>query len=583
MLLEISSSPPLGEMEEDLADPDGDPLNARDAAAVGEGFVDQLCPLLLLHCGENSEGAQVTVQALCVGDVGGRLLLALPAAAWHRTIARRTVPKGFMTKVFGAEVSACSEKERTAEVPGQTLRIWLGCCEASAEDSLEVSDDTPTVPFGLLPSGEALLPFVDSLAEIWQAQVAQPQETPLHTASEGPGPNNLDQRLASLEATVATLAANLSRADGAPEVQAQPPLGMQRVAKASARKPEPHTEASVENLPGLDRGVVAAALAAGVQPRALQEMSRLVNAPGPMGRLKPEPDRPRVTAQGNPLEESEDEARGKAEPPPGAVLAGVGSAPAPSTGSPADALATALAKCLDSYQGGGSAKKGALERALDASGGGSLENSLGGGRRNAAARRLLREALTTSPQEISAIIENLMAEDLSASTPGVGSPPLTSSRAWLEHRSKVQAFPTMVHLSWAIAGALDCLRAGQTAQARARLNIALLQADQTSVDKGNWLLSQELALEPPPPMASFRRHEAGQSSTDPVYSKLLDSRWAEIALSRLRDEADFLEKRQRLSQRQAPPPNKDATEAADDAPQRPPRRPPRKPPPKADA
>ena len=52
-------------MEEEAGDQDGEPLSARDAAAVGDGFLDQLCPLLVLHCGENSEGAPVPVQALC--------------------------------------------------------------------------------------------------------------------------------------------------------------------------------------------------------------------------------------------------------------------------------------------------------------------------------------------------------------------------------------------------------------------------------------------------------------------------------------------------------------------------------------
>ncbi|CAE7214139.1 unnamed protein product, partial [Symbiodinium necroappetens] len=146
--------------------------------------------------------------------------------------------------------------------------------------------------------------------------------------------------------------------------------------------------------------------------------------------------------------------------------------------------------------------------------------------RNAAARRVLREALTTSPQELSSLIEQLMGEDLAASTPGVGSPAVTSARGWLEHRSRVQAYPTVVHLSWAIAGALDCLRAGQAEQARARLNIALLQADQMSVDRGSW--------------------------------------WAEIALSRLRDEADFLDTRQKLSTRHSPLINKDTSEPIGD-------------------
>ena len=66
-------------------------------------------------------------------------------------------------------------------------------------------------------------------------------------------------------------------------------------------------------------------------------------------------------------------------------------------------------------------------------------------------------------------------------------------------------------------------------KARARLNNALLMVDQASVDKGNWILAQERSLELPPPMVSFRRRNEGVvMSTDPVYSRLLDARWAKI-------------------------------------------------------
>ena len=169
--------------------------------------------------------------------------------------------------------------------------------------------------------------------------------------------------------------------------------------------------------------------------------------------------------------------------------------------------------------------------------------------KSAAARRALREALVTSPQEISNLIEAAMAGDMTASTPGAGAPQLTSTRAWLEHRSRVQAFPTMVHMSWAIGGTLDCLRAGKVDQARARLNIAVLIVDQVSIDKGSWLLAQELSLEVGPPMSSFRKHEVASSAGDPAYSRLLDPRWAEVALAKLREEADFLDRRQKLSSR----------------------------------
>ena len=146
--------------------------------------------------------------------------------------------------------------------------------------------------------------------------------------------------------------------------------------------------------------------------------------------------------------------------------------------------------------------------------------------KSAAARRALREALVTSPQEISNLIEAAMAGDMTASTPGAGAPQLTSTRAWLEHRSRIHAFPTMVHMSWAIGGALDCLRY----QARARLNIAVLMADQ-DFDRHGELASSPRAESA---MSSFRKHEVASSAGDPVYSRLLDPRWAEVALAKLR-------------------------------------------------
>ena len=189
--------------------------------------------------------------------------------------------------------------------PGQTIRIWLGFCEGSAEDSLEVSDEDVSVPFGLLPTGEALLPLVDSLAEIWQVQVAQAQATPLQTASEGPGPSGLDQRLASLEATVATLAASLSRPD-TPVAS-----GKSCSSQAGRRRRRQHRTFSRPRQGG------CCSSAGGWRPStgpAGNEPSR--QRAGPMRKLKPEPEKARVAVRPDPLEESEDDARADAQPKP---------------------------------------------------------------------------------------------------------------------------------------------------------------------------------------------------------------------------------------------------------------------------
>ncbi|CAE7631907.1 unnamed protein product, partial [Symbiodinium microadriaticum] len=298
-------------MEEEAADIDGDALAARDCACVGEGFLDPLAPLCFLACGEDEEGFPVTVRCVVVGDVQGKLLICLPAAAWHRKVAKRTVPRGFLSKVIAAAVAAASVADRAVEIPG-------------------------------------------------------------------------------------------------------------------------------------------------VEPHVLGEMSRLVDS-RPLQRLRAEPSQNTAGRRPTPLKEPE-----AVDPVAAPAATSTSLQPARSL-EPAEALAQAMVRCLDSLRSG-SCKQSVLDRALDASGGGSLDGSLNSGRRNAAARKALRDSLTSAPQEISKMIEALMAEDLNASTPGAGSPVLSSTRAWLEHRSRIQAFPSMVHLTWAIAGALDCLRASKPEQ-----------------------------------------------------------------------------------------------------------------------
>ena len=175
-------------MEEEAADIDGDALAARDCACVGEGFLDPLAPLCFLACGEDEEGFPVTVHCVVVGDVQGKLLICLPAAAWHRKVAKRTVPRGFLSKVIAAEVAAASVADRAVEIPGQAVRVWLGFCEGEAEQSIQVSDGVPSVSFGSLPTGDLLVPFAEALALLWQHQVAGNASTPVHTANEGADP-----------------------------------------------------------------------------------------------------------------------------------------------------------------------------------------------------------------------------------------------------------------------------------------------------------------------------------------------------------------------------------------------------------
>ncbi len=199
-------------------------------------------------------------------------------------------------------------------------------------------------------------------------------------------------------------------------------------------------------------------------------------------------------------------------------------------------------------------KAGKVEAALDAVGGSSstVEGvSVGSGKRAAAARRALRQALQESPEEISSLIERLMLEDMLSRTIAPGMP-MTElcARAWVEHRSRIGSYRASAHAAWAAAGILDDLIRDSPKAARAKASLLLLQLDQAAIDKGNWTLAGELSLETAPPLASLSQH-VGPSIADgeSPYSRLLDPRWSEIALAHLRDTEDYLAKRRGLNKK----------------------------------
>lgn len=67
------------------------------------------------------------------------------------------------------------------------------------------------------------------------------------------------------------------------------------------------------------------------------------------------------------------------------------------------------------------------------------------------------------------------------------------------------------------------------ARAKAALGVAPLD-----VDKGSWLVAGELSLEDAPSFSSFAAHRPLNQRESPQ-TKLVDERWLEIILAKLRD------------------------------------------------
>ncbi|CAE7253194.1 unnamed protein product, partial [Symbiodinium sp. CCMP2456] len=481
---------------------DGDPLTARDALAAGDGFEDAVCPLAVLRCGVDDAGQEVLVQGLLVKEVEGRLVLAIPASAWHKKVNRRTLPKGFMTKVGAAEVLACAASSRS--VP---------------------EDDAPSVAFGALPNGE-----VAAVSDHYTFASAESGQPAVHKDA-------LSARLDRLERLLGAAILSGSQA-GRVGAKAKAKVSAKAVARAAAP------------TGSVDPAVLLAARAAGVPDGTLSEFQRLLGSSA-VGRMQPEPF---TTARPNPLQESEDEAE-EGVLPQEVAEGGVGALRPPagehaSQGSQAEAFAAAMFRMMEGYSRSQAARTSPLERALEGAGSGSADPSgMPSTRRNASARRALREALISSPADVAVIVDRLMIEDLTCSAPGAGLEQQTSARAWVEHKSRIGGYPTAMHMAWGAAGALDALKAGLIDQARARLFLMILQLDQMSCDKGSWVLASELSLELAPPAHVFRQRDQSSSASQ-VYSRILDPRWAEISLTHLREQMDFSERRLKLNKGQ---------------------------------
>ena len=290
--------------------------------------------------------------------------------------------------------------------------------------------------------------------------------------------------------------------------------------------------------PGLDPSAVAAARAAGF-PEG--QLAKLAAAAGKQPALKEAPKR--APKPRNVLSESEEEED--------AAALGIGGDGEQLDSQPAvERAVVQLAKIVAIMQKEKSSKSG-LEGILEkAEGGGGADPSgaqSGGSRGKAAAFKKLKAALQENPEWLYSNVEALMDEDfnLVRAAPGVSQQP-TTTRAWLEHRSKLLYFQSSVRAAWLIGGIHDALKGGRVAEARARSALAILAYDQAALDNGNWQLAQELCLELGPPFSSFQGRKPPEVG-EQAWSRLADERFLELALWRLKDKDAFVESRKRLS------------------------------------
>lgn len=87
-------------MEGDEEDVDGQPLTQaevlRQCAVLSEEFDQPSVEYPIGVCEvTSSAGLSLRVAIICIGEWSGSFLVAVPHAAWHRTVARRQLPSSF--------------------------------------------------------------------------------------------------------------------------------------------------------------------------------------------------------------------------------------------------------------------------------------------------------------------------------------------------------------------------------------------------------------------------------------------------------------------------------------------------------
>ena len=499
-----------------------------------------------------SDSISIAVAAL--SEVDGRVVVAVPFAAWHRTVARRVLPPTALQRPLPLTVDLVDRSlpEGAEASHFETAKIWIGIlatdCEGAIVYDPESSEVSPDFQFS--STDPALTPSVEGLTQAFQqhfafvsaasgASAAEPR------SSRGFDPKQFDHRLHCLEKSIESIAEHLTKLTVTPGATAAVPLPSRPCTQPTSAP----AKSTANQIPAgggpIDSDVVHSARLAGVPEHQIQEMLKLaLRGRSRLGDVPTQNKQSNARRSTNVLSESEEE-----EEPP--VVPAAGS-------QEGDPIVTALSKLTEiaTHLTLEKRKGKTLEALLDGAGwGGSTESgSASSTRKYAAALRALRNALSKQPEAVSRTIEKNMKEDFCkvAQLPGSTTVPV-SARAWLELRSRVQGFQTPVRFLWSVAGVLDCLVNDKVPEARARCGLILAMGDQMAIDRGSWVVASEIALEDPPPMAAFNSHTL-PSEAEPPHTKLIDGRWLELFMAKLADVDSLNEKKKKLGSRRLPTP-----------------------------
>lgn len=492
-----------------------------------------------------------TSSIILIGEVEGRLVVAVPLTAWNRVASKRLLPTGSLVRPISVQAEFIDRAPGAGEATA-VKKLWLGILapEFEAHVTFDSSVETITPDVAFDPTLTTGYPTAESLAALFDQHFAFASATSgleqrrKPSRSANPSTSELDQRLVSLEQSVASIATSLKELAGPSR-----PAALRKPSGAST------TQAAPCNPPGLERVTFAepekeydllrAAREAGVPEEHIRQMAAIAS------KGKPKlPDFP-ISSSSKAGISYRPFVRERGGRSSGCI-----------GGQRSRATRCRQCNCQQSPT---------LQSHIKADG--DCEPSDRPKEEEQNSRGVVRwwssgwyrwqpqQRHHSNPRELYRVLERNMEEDFQMRTQLPGSTPTAvSARAWLELRSRVQNYQTPVRLLWGIAGVVDCLKANQIDQARARCMLLLAMGDQLSIDRGNWLLAGEMSLEEHPPLSAFATHTLPTELEAP-HTKLVDGRWVDLFIAKLNDYDNLADKKKRLGARRLPKPGDAAADA----------------------
>ena len=541
----LGDFPPEAEEEEA---PEAEEFEPREFIVCKDGIVDYDFRVgrlpLDLTAGTYTEVIAVTV-------VDSKLLVAVPFQVWARKVLERKLPSKALVRPTLCSVSSCLAADRS--VAGSApLKVWFGLLQPEMEAELDFSSFVEEADhcFGI-EEGSGILPTADAMVEVASEHYAfQSAVSGGGAPALGVGPGgDTEERLQKLEQVLASIQLNLNELAKDKKGVAAPTLPRPKPATRHSALKVPKKQPS---FPGLDPGVVSAALAAGVPESHLTEMSGIIKDRPRRLEDIPRPSTSKKSPGSNSIStESEDEEDAEAEAD-GDVLGSDG------TGKAVGKAIQQLTKICTHLAKTDKKKQDPLEALLDGSGSASTTepSSLPAARKTAAAMRAMRKALSDSPKVIYESLEAHLQSDYASRTIAPGEPLQAGVivRGWVANKSRIMNYTNHVRWVWQVSAVWDCLINGKTDEARARCGLLVAAADQASIDGGNWLVPSVALLESPPPFQMFGNH-LPPSPHELQHSALYDPRWFEVFLAQVKEMDTLQEAKKKLSIKGRPTPD----------------------------